>query len=172
MKISTSLIALFVLFIFRSEVEAQNNPALYNHEIFLIKNDSALLESINETIKEDLYKKDIVVLLNNSNHVGFCFELNAISRGNKKYGLHYYGRPYRVVDKRDRFKITIQTVSLFKKNFSHWEYHFIGLTPETTSGIYAIYELSDKTGDIQIIKSKIEILDNSESIIEKVYSRW
>ena len=69
-------------------------------------------------------------------------------------------------------KKTILVAYGFKKKFTHWEYHFIGLTPQTESGIYAVYELSDKSGDIQIISSSIEILENKQAIIEKIYARW
>lgn len=172
MKVSSLLIVLFTSFMITLEVQAQNKPALYHHDRFLIRNDTILIISINETILEDLNKKSINLLLNNTIFLGISFELNAIFEGNKKYGLHYYRRPYKVVHKKDQLKKTIQVTYGIKKKFLHWEYHFIGLTPETESGIYAIYELSDKSGNIQVINSTIEILENKQAIIDKIYARW
>ena len=69
-------------------------------------------------------------------------------------------------------KKTILITYGFKKKFTHWESHFIGLTPQTESGIYAVYELSDKSGDLHINNSTIEILENKQAVIEKIYARW
>ncbi len=104
MKISTLILVLFANLMITLEVQAQNKSVLHHHDIFLLKNDTILIKSIKEKIIVDLNKKKLNLLLNDSSFIGISFELKAIFEGNKKYGLHFYSRPYKVVQKKDLLK--------------------------------------------------------------------
>jgi hypothetical protein len=167
MKKSIFVILTICLF---STTYAQVNPLLHNDRI-IIRNDTGLFITIKKIILNDLNKNDIELIDLNTYHIGISFELKALFKNQRIINMVYHRRPYRIGSKNEKYKYYWQFLFWYKKD-PKWVYQFIGLNSDKKSGIYANYAFSFQSEDIQIINKTIEILENDQAIIDKIYSRW